>query len=263
MKCFKIIIVSLLATSLFSCQKELALNSRIIPQDSLVVAGGVIRAYPIPVVGSIIPWAFIVDAGHDKNFFDSVKAQPSGAIRVYYPKVKKTLSFIAVGDEQLKYYQMGASVDMAWADIFVSSLVTNGGELKGNNTKDWTRTGEITKWDVVRDSTSGLTKINITTPNGTVVTADDYAKLSITYTGTNQRLIKRQYSGMGIYNVGFYLTNLNGDIIKGKSDPNDRLVLNSNPTQKNLNCYSVQGDSSQLKIFNTTANIWLSAQFIK
>lgn len=248
---------------LASCGKIDLTASRTIPQDSLVNAAGVIRAYPTKIVGSVIQWKFIVDADHDKNFFDSVAAVPSGAIRVYYPTVKKINTFVAVGDEQLKYYQMGASVGMSYADIYLSYLVTNGGELKGNNGKDWTKTGNVTKWDIVRDSATGLTKLNITTPNGTVVTADDYAKLSIAYTGSNIRFIKRQYSGLGSYYCGFYLTDYAGNVIKGASDVNDRVVLTSNPTQQNLNCYYVQGDSSQIKIFNSTANIWLSAQFIK
>lgn len=257
------IFILIIASLLIACEKTDTAKGRIIPQDSLVNAAGVIRAYPTTVIGSVIRWKFIVDADHDKNFFDSVAGVPSGAIRVYYPTVKKINTFIASGDEQLKYYQMGASVGMSYADIFLSYLVTNGGELKGNNGKDWTRTGNVSKWDIVRDSATGLTKLNITTPNNTVVTADDYAKLTITYTGANIRFVKRQYNGLGSYYAGFYLTDYLGNIIKGKSDPNDRVVLNSNPTQQNLNCYYVQGDSSQLKIFNTTANIWLSGQFIK
>jgi hypothetical protein len=244
-----------------SCSKNDA--ARTVPQDSLVNAAGVIRAYPTTVIGSKIQWKFIVDADHDKNFFDSVAAVPSGAIRVYFPLVKKINTFLATGDEQLKYYQMGASVNMTYADLFLSTYVTNGGSLVGNNGVGWNRIGMVSIWDINRDSTTGLTRVNIKNPTFVPVVADDYAKLTITYTGTNIRFVRRVYSGLGSYNTGFYLTDYLGNIIKGKSDPLDRVVMASNPTQQNVNCYSVSGDSLQIKIFNSTANIWVSGQFIK
>jgi hypothetical protein len=231
--------------------------------NDTIVAAGVIRAYPIAVVGSKIEWRFIIDADHDKIFFDSVVAQPSGAIRVYYPTVSKIYSFIASGDEQLKYYQLGASVGMSYADVNMSQIVQNGGELRGNNTNDWSKSDGLKSWEIVRDSTTGLTKLNIKSPNGAAITANDYNRLQVTYTGNYSRLIKRVYSGLGIYTTGFYITDLQGNIITGKSDANDRVVMTANNTQQNFNCYSVQGDSSQLKVFNTTANIWLIGVFKK
>jgi hypothetical protein len=263
----KIITISLLFIAIISfsqyeyptfvCEQNRAATS-----DSIIVAGGVIRAYPTNVVGSVINWKFIVDAGHDKIYFDSIVAQPSGALRVYYPTVSKIISFMIVGDEiTSKALTAGASVDMAHADIYVGQYVTNGGELKGTNTSSWNVTG-CSNWNIVRDTT-GLTKLNIGTPNSLAITANDYAKLQIVYTGQNVRFIKRVYSGLGNYYVGFYLTDYLGNIIKGNSSISDRVVVTSNPTIQNINCQKVSGDSSQLKLFTTTANFWIMAQFNK
>jgi hypothetical protein len=245
------------------CKKLDTLNSRAYVAAENIQAGGVVRAYPLNVVGSVIPWKFIVDAGHDKVYFDSVVAQPSGAVRIYYPEVDKIISFTVVGDEILsKSLTFGSSVDMKWADVFIGQYVTNGGELRGSNGNTWSITG-CPNWLINYDTTTGLTRLNIGTPNNLVVTANDYARLQIVYKGSNIRFVKWQFSALGSYNAGFYLTDYLGNIIKGKMPTSERVVVTSNPTIQNVNCYKVSGDSSQLKLFTPTANFWVSAQFIK
>ena len=231
--------------------------------DTIVNAAGAIRAYPTNSVGSVIRWDFIVDTEHKKLFFDSVAAVPSGAIRVYYPTVKQILTFQPDGDEQTKMFDMGPTVGMSYADIFVSQKVINGGELRGNNTKDWSKSDGLKNWDIQYDTLTGLTKLNIGSPTSSVITSDDYSKLQISYTGTSLKFIKRVYSGLGIYTTGFYITDYLGVPYKGKQQSSDRVVMTTNPTIRNINCYTVSGDSSQIKFFNSTANFWLSAQFIK
>lgn len=247
---------------LVSCSKNDNL-ARTVPEDSVVNAYGVIRAYPSNKVGDTIRWAFIVDIDHDKSYFDSVSGAPSGAIRLYYKPVKKILYVGGQGDEQLNTFKVGPKVMMDHADLFLSREITNGGSLVGNNGVGWNRIGMVGIWDILRDSTTGLTRVNIKNPDFIPIVSDDYAKLAITYSGANIRFVRRVYSGLGLYNTGFYLTDFLGNIIKGKSDPLDRVVLTSNPVKQNLNCFTIQGDSLQIKIFNSTANVWVTGNFIK
>jgi hypothetical protein len=232
--------------------------------DSIIIAGGVIRGTPKNVVGSLIDWKFIGAAdAHDKVWFDSVKALPSGLIRIYYPKVSKVVSFIATGDEILsKYATFGSSVDVSYADIYVGTVVVNGGEIKGNNTSSCAKGSSLGSWDVVRDST-GLFRLNIGVITGLTMTAFDYAKLTVTYTGSNIRFVKRVFNGLGSYNAGFYLTDANGTIIKGNSDVNDRVVVSSGMTTQNVNAYKVGGDLYEYNFWRPMSNIWIMAEFKK
>lgn len=248
------------------CQQTANVAKIVTPlTDSIIIAGGVIRGTFSNTVGTKGVWKFIgTQDGHDKVFFDSVNAQPSGVIRVYYPKVSKVVSFVVNGDEILsKYATFGSGVNDTYADIFVGQNVVNGGELKGNNTKDWVKSsGAFTLWDIVRDST-GLTRLNINYAIGIKPTVFDYQKLAITYTGSNVRLIKRVYNFAGNYSAAFYLTDIYGNIIKGNSDVNDRVVLTSGLTTQNVNCYSTGGDLMQTYFFPAMSNIWILAEFKK
>lgn len=232
--------------------------------DTLIKAGGAIRGTPINVIGSLIKWDFLTESDkHKKVYFDSVKAMPNGTIRVYYKPVKRVVTFLAGGDEILsKYATVGSAVDVAWADIYVGTTVVNGGEIKGNNTASFTKGSSLGAWDIVRDTT-GLFRLNIGVVTGLTMTAFDYAKLTITYTGSNIRFVKRVFNGLGSYNAGFYLTDANGTIIKGNSDPNDRVVLSSGMTTQNVNAYRVGGDLYEYNFWRPMSNIWLSAIFIK
>jgi hypothetical protein len=236
----------------------------VLASDTVIIAAGVIRGTPQNIIGSFIDWQFIGAAdSHAKVYFDSVKALPNGLIRVYYPAVSKVVSFIATGDEILsKYATFGSAVDVAWADIYVGTIVANGGEIKGNNTSSFTKGSSLGSWDIIRDTT-GLFRLNIGVVTGLTMTAFDYAKLTITYTGSNIRFVKRVFNGLGNYNAGFYLTDVNGTIIKGNSDPNDRVVVSSGMTTQNVNAYRVGGDLYEYNFWRPMSNIWLSAIFIK
>lgn len=264
----KNLLLVLLTTLFFTnCTKQDAVLSKTVNNpDSIIIAGGLIRGTFTNVVGAKAVWKFLTPSdNHDKIWFDSVNALPNGLIRVYYPNVSRVVSFLAQGDEILgKYAKFGYSIGTSYTDIHVSEDVVNGGELKGNNTSAWTKSaGVFQYWDVARDTT-GLTRVNIGYSIGKIPTVFDYQKLVISYSGSNIRFIKRIYNNIpGNYNAAFYLTDIMGNIVKGNSDPNDRVILTSGIAVQNVNCYQTGGDLMQLSFFPPSSNISLIAQFKK
>jgi len=235
--------------------------------DTVIYASGAIvpSFTTAPNGTTYIKWNFLTpSSSHKTIYFDSAIAQPNGNIRVYFPQVKEVSSFLATGDDILsKYATVGYSIATTYAELFVGTPAANAGELRGNNTALWTKSERISLWDVTRDTGTGLTRLNVITPQLLTTTTADYQSLTITYTGTNNRLIKRVYSGTGTYNVGFYLTDLQGNIIKGNSDPNDRVVVSCGMTNINVNCYRVGTNGYELNFFKPQSAIIMIGVFTK
>jgi len=248
-----------------SCQKTDLSNARTTQQDTLVVAAGAIIPVVKNVANSLIEWKFTTQSsGHDRVNLDSVKALPNGNIRVYYPKVKRVVSWLATGDDILsKYATVGYTVGFDYCDMNIGTIVANAGEIKGNNTSNWTKSERLNNWDIVRDTTTGLTRLNVATSQGVLITTSDYNTFTASYTGSNIRFIKRVYSGTGNYNVGFYLTDFMGNIIKGKTDPNDRITLSCGVVNINVNAYRVGTNLYEYTFFKEQSAIIIQGYFYR
>lgn len=234
--------------------------------DSVVIAAGVIRGNASGGGGSFITWTFLDGAtSHDKLYFTSVAGVATGAIRITYPTVSKVISFVAVPDETLAGFSMtmGATVDVDHADIFCYIPSMNGGSLTGSGGASWTKSSIISGWDVDYNSSSGLTRFNATNSDGLPSTGSDYSACQITYSGSNPYLIKRAYSALGIYNIGFYLTDILGNPVTGSTNANDVITVTTRPTRVLANGYQVSGSLFESNIWNSSSNIWIIGVFKK
>lgn len=256
--------ILIVASLLFSCTKT-DLQNRAATTDTLVPVAGAVIPYASPIANSLIEWKFTtLSTNHDRVNLDSVRALPNGLLRVYFPRMKRVVSWLATGDDILaKYATIGYTIDVDHADLYIGTIVSNAGEIKGNGTANWTKSERIAPWEIVRDTATGLTRLNVATSQNLFITTNDYQTFTASYTGSNLRFIKRQYSGTGAYNVGFYLTDYLGNIIKGNTDPNDRITLSCGVTNINVNCYRVGSNLYEYYFFKQQSAIIISGWMYK
>lgn len=226
------------------------------------LAAGVIR----PASGAPsqpIVWSFIDDAQHTKIFFESVSGSGS-TILVGYPPIKKVITFLAIPDETLtaSTVQIGASVGTTAAVLYAYRLTMNAGRLTGNGSTAWVNSG-LTLSVLNYNSTTGLTSFTPTISGGTVLGASNEIEgAQISYVGTNNYRIRRQYSGLaGI--AGFYLVDIaTNAIVTGNLSTTDYVsIMIARPTVTPIPAETVAGNGYPADIYNSNSNYWLLAAF--
>lgn len=226
------------------------------------IAAGVIRPAS-GAAGQPIVWSFIDDAHHTKIFFESVSAS-GNTILVAYPPIKKVITFGAIPDEALtaSTVQVGASVGTTAAVLYAYRLTMNAGRLTGNGSTAWVNSG-LTLSVLSYNSTTGLTSFTPTISGGTVLGASNEIEgAQISYIGTNNYHIRRQYSGLGGI-AGFYLVdNATNTIVTGNLSTTDYVsIMIARPTVTPIPAETVAGNGYPADIYNSNSNFWLSAVF--
>lgn len=226
------------------------------------IAAGVIR----PAAGAPstpITWSFINDAQHTLLFFESVSGS-GNTILVNYPPIKKVISFVAVPDEALtaSTVQVGVSVGTTAAVLYAYRLTMNAGRLTGNGSTAWVNLG-LTFSVLSYNSTTGLTSFTPSISGGTVLGANNEIEgAQISYVGTNNYHIRRQYSGLGGI-AGFYLVdNATNAIVTGNLSTTDYVsIMIARPTVTPIPAETVAVNGYPADIYTANSNYWLHAVF--
>lgn len=227
---------------------------------------GVIKPTATATPNSPITWEFLDTTSngvHGKKYgFDSVNAS-GNVIQVHYAPTKFIISFLVTPDESLAVstVQVGSSVLTSRADIYAYRLTMNAGKLTGDTTT-WTNSGLSLSVNSYNTST-GLTSITPTVSGGTILGASNEVEgTQISYVGTNNYRIRRQYSGLGGL-IGFYLVeNLTNNIVTGNLSSTDVVsIMVARPTTTPIPAQTVNSVLYPSDIYTAGANYWVRAAF--
>jgi hypothetical protein len=193
----------------------------------VVFAAGIAKTSNSYSQGNPITWDFLDHiTAHNSSFYDSVTGSGSG-IGVRFPTVKNVLNTTITPDETFATNMIftGTSTGITGlAGPVIRPAVLNI-RLTGNSTSSWSTSnglGLLSRWSLSSFS-SGGTSFNIVGPATTI----DYDGINIQYIGTNNYHIRRVYSGLGIYNVRFYLVDEFGNDVTDNPTSSDEVVISA------------------------------------
>lgn len=192
-----------------------------------VLAAGIARTDNTYSPGNPITWVIIDPVtNHASSFYDSIIGSGSG-ITYRYPNVKNVLNTTITGDEVFATNMVSLGTSSALTSFgspVIRPAVLNI-RLTGNGTSTWSSAnglGLTARWSISGFS-SGGTSFNIDGPATTI----DYDGINIQYIGTNNYRIRRSYSGLGSYNVRFYLIDEFGNDVTSNPTSADEVIISA------------------------------------
>lgn len=222
------------------------------------IAAGVFRPDVSGGIGSTTTWSFIQNGGHTSIFFDSVVSiNNTNSIRVYFPTVKNLLSVVMNPDETLSGYpiDLGATIAVGYAEFLWYRNIIYAGTLTGNGSS-WSATSSLEGFSMDYNTSTGLTRFSLPAS----IQGVDYERFTVTYNGDSTRFIKRQASGIGAYNYGFYLRDLYGNNVTGNLGAGEKVVINSSTIYRQAFVTSPVSAGNQT-ILSAQSNVWIEGVF--
>lgn len=231
-------------------------NAFMVQATAIIKNGGV---YSPP---DSIDWFILTTGGHGSSFFNSVAGNQSDQyLEISYPRAKYVFYCSANNDETLASYllNIGATVGIDKARFAIYRPAYFGVKLTGQGTSTWIENdGNTNILDEDTYNTSdGSTKFNI---GATVTYPVPYFGLSITYLGSHNYHIKRNYSALGMYNASFSLLDVfnNPVTVNPTSDDEVQIALVGQITQQVF--AGTWGNGNEM-LANSSANFWVTGVF--
>ena len=230
------------------------------------IKSGVIRPTATVTPNSPITWAFIDSAGssaHRNYGFDSVNGN-GDVIQIYYPYTKFVSSLVITPDEYLASAGVivGSSVSQNLAQVYAYRVGANAGKLTGNTTS-WTAL-HLTTSVLSYNTGTGLTVFTPTTASGTILGASvEVEGCQISYVGSNNYHIRRQYSGLGSGIIGFYLVdNATNAIVTGNLTSSDIVTIDiPRPKMIAIPAQTVASSGYPADLYTSGSNYWIVGVF--
>lgn len=224
------------------------------------IATGIIR--PSVDVSGNVTWYLLNDADHEPVFFNTVSTPNPNVIRVIHPPVTKVLTFLVVADESLQRFGViaGANVGLSYADISLSARYQNRQILEYNGSS-WSNTGVV-----FGSAVNSGNRIIFTSPSGGFQNAEfTYANVSAIYAGTNNRVLRQVYSGVGYFQTIYELV----DPVSGTAvapDTNDKIILFNPDVNVRLNTQTTNTNHQFEKHVyegSLLPNLWVIAVYVE
>lgn len=199
-------------------------------------------------------------SGHNSSFFDSAYGNTSsGRLFVRYPTVRYVLNGTVTPDEIFAQYCTTPGPSVGFFDLQFPAYhpISVGFKLTGNGSGTWTVAAAFPSLISAStyNTTTGLTGFNLTAFWGI-----DYNSVQIQYIGPNNYHIKRQYSALGIYNVGFNLIDQFGNVVTTNPTTSDEIVITNSGThtaQIHLGTWLTNIN----QFMSTASNFWIFGAF--
>lgn len=197
----------------------------------IVFATAIARPTNSFVNGNPILWEIInYTSDHNSSFFDSAYGNTSnGRLFLRTPKVKYVMLGMVNPDEvfALQNCIAGPSVGVTDLQFPVHRSMQLGFKLTGNGAGTWTVASSFPS--LITQSTyntsTGFTGFNLGASWGI-----DYNSPNIQYIGTHNFRIRRQYSALGIYNVGFIIVDEFNNPVTDAPSTSDEIVITNGGT---------------------------------
>lgn len=231
-------------------------TSKLFPSEkaeNIRFATAIIRPV-IDLLGNVT-WIILAGSDHGSLFFAGISTPNSSIIRISYPETSLIYSFYISCDETFQKYGIvgGASVGLSYADI---SLTTQY-QLR-----------QIITYNGASWSNAGVVFCNaVNSGNNIVITASPtlslgeytYANTPAMYAGTNNRIIRQVYSGLGYGQTIYQLINPVTGITEAPN-ANDIIILWNPKTSIQLNTQTINTNSGlERHIYDADylPNLWI------
>lgn len=189
------------------------------------------------VNGTPVTWGILDHAsGHNSSFIDSAYGNTgTGELYIRYPRVRYVMNGTVTPDEVFSRYGIvpGSSIGLTEIRANMNHVTNVGFRLRGDGAGNWTIAGLVPSLITTStyNTTTALTGFNLTPLWGV-----DYASVSVTYCGTSNYRIRRQYTGLGIYAAGFVLVDeFNNPVTVAPTTNDEIFIANTGTTSTQVN----------------------------
>lgn len=210
-----------------------------------------------------VTWAFIDDADHDPLYFTGLSTPTPNIVRVAFPPVTKVLSLHVSCDDHTNRYGIvaGASVGLSSADIFLSaSFQTH--QVISYNGSNWTNSGYVHTSSVTNSGTSIIVNRS---SGGFANIESSYADTYAMYAGTNNRVLRHVYSGLGYFQNRYELVDPVTGVAQAPS-VGDVIILfnpNLNYTMNTQTTNTSTGIEKHIYDGSVLPNFWITGVFVE
>ncbi len=209
--------------------------------------------------GVPINWQILdYTTAHNSSFFDSAGYNSgSQRLKVFFPTVKNVINTTITPDETIssRCIVTGSTTALDNFEAPLYSMSSLGARLTGNGTTTWTKNSGTCPSCFSVDSYNtgnGLTRFDVLTAAGAFNYDPD--GIGLQYIGTSGYTIRRQYSALGAYTVGFILQDAFGNAVTAAPTSNDEILIsNSGNYGKQINAYAFDASNTW---FTTSCNFW-------
>ena len=231
-------------------------TSKLFPSEkaeNIRFATAIIRPV-IDLLGNVT-WIILAGSNHDSLFFTGISTPNANIIRLSYPETSLIYSFYISCDEVFQKYGIvgGASVGLSYADISLTTQYQLR-QIISYNGSSWINTGVV-----FCNAVNSGNNIVITASPALSLGDYTYANTPAMYAGTNNRIIRQVYSGLGYGQTIYQLINPVTGITEAPN-ANDIIILWNPKTSIQLNTQTINTNSGlERHIYDADylPNLWI------